>query len=210
MLTIVVQMSSINTSYDWNNNTKLQSSIKPVSYDNSSMNICNLSHSQIPYLSYSHLSNHELTRTAHSIDPTHEHASSRLLIQRVCSPPPIIGSPFWNMKSIHPTTNLLFSTSSTEINDHSDRMSNELSSASRSISHPMITTRRLSLIESDQTRRDDPKAISVMNVMSKKVHGHKRTRSREQQETKRQKFNVSTAKQTNEHTSKSNNKLEHK
>jgi hypothetical protein len=160
---------------------------------------CKTNNQQAQTSSYNILTpNGSSSTTIRSIDVPNEHTSIKLHIRRVCSPSPN------ETGSIHSTTNLLSQQSSndqqstTKIISRKFFNSNEL--INNKISRRLPTTRRSSLIETDQYQTSSSiyalpipiihnhTNIYDENTLKTKLNGNKRKLLNEQQDQKRTKL----------------------
>ena len=181
---------------------------------------CKTNNQQAQTSSYNILTaaNGSPSTTVRSIDVPNEHTSIKLHIRRVCSPSSN------DTVSIHPTTNLL----SQPANDVSEQQSptkiisrqffNSNEITNEKVSRRFISTRRSSLIETDQYHTsssiyDLPKTImnsqtniydeNTLKKQTTKLNGNKRKSLTEQQEKKRSKLTSRTIKPQTNNTSTS-------
>jgi hypothetical protein len=179
---------------------------------------CKTNNLQSPTPSYNILtSNGSSSTTIRSIDVPNEHTSIKLHIRRVCSPSSN------DTTSIYPTTNLL-SQQSNESNDQQSTTkiiprkffnSNEISNnkSSTTIPRRLISTRRTSLVETDQCHisssiYDLPKPLITNhtniydeNTLKKQIP-NKRKSLTDQHDKKRTKLTSKTIKTPTNNTSR--------
>ncbi|CAF2140304.1 unnamed protein product [Rotaria magnacalcarata] len=164
--------------------------------------------------------------TIHSIDVPNEHTSIKLHIRRVCSPSSN------DTVLIHPTTNLLLQQQQ-QPNESSDQQSptkiisrkffNSTETMNNKFTRRLISTRRSSLVETDQYHTSSsifnlPKIVAnhhiniydenTLKKQTPKANGNKRKSGNEQPEKKRTKLTTKTVKQQANNTKSSNPPLQ--